>query len=182
MEQRDEGGRELERTAVGAIDQRADSGDLGPLRCDQVTDLAGRTAGGDHVLDHSHSLPRPHAEAPAELQGGPGALGENEARIGRQSDREPERYGAHGRAGDDVEVRVLRGRERGPQRAREPGALEEPELLHEDIGMTAGRQAEMPSLHRAGVVQGAADVGFVQVSTLTAPTNSETRATPWRSM
>jgi hypothetical protein len=48
--------------------------------------------------------------------------------------------------------------------------------------MASGRQAEMPSLHRAGVMQGAADFDFVQVSTLTAPTSSETRATPWRSM
>jgi hypothetical protein len=44
--------------------------------------------------------------------------------------------------------------------------------------MATGRQAEMPSLHCAGVVQGAADVDFVQVSTFTAPTSSETRATP----
>jgi hypothetical protein len=178
-EQRDEGGGQLERIAVRTIDECPNSDDPGPRRTHEVAHRARRSRGGDDVLHHEHALvcresePAPKGQAPRSA-----ALREHEACIARKRDRETERQGAHGRARDDFEVRVLSGGERSTKRAREPGALEEPELLHEDIGMAAGRQAEMPSLHCAGVVQGAADVDFVQVSTFTAPTSSETRVTP----
>ena len=92
--------------AAAAIDDRRGADDRRPGGAGHGDRLAGRTAGGQHVLDDQHAVGRRQGEAAAQRQGAVGALREDGADVQRAADFLADDDAAEGRRQHDCRRRA----------------------------------------------------------------------------